>query len=159
MSPVIYGVQVYQERGVKDKERYRSEMEEYRERQKTGQIISNAVPIQQRRAMPEVAMVEADPKVEAEECISPQTLEDGSSSGETDSEEKTADKDSEMEASPGAGNGSESTNAAPGVSTEGDDFELRRRDGKVGDESEVQCSSLENVSEPMTKESIISEGH
>lgn len=42
-------MQVYQEKAAKDKERYRMEMERYRERLRTGQMmmISNAVPIQQ----------------------------------------------------------------------------------------------------------------
>ncbi|KAL8162867.1 hypothetical protein V2J09_014356 [Rumex salicifolius] len=39
---------VYQEKAVNDKERYRKEMEGYRERLRLGQVISNAVPIQQR---------------------------------------------------------------------------------------------------------------
>ncbi|KAK4482565.1 hypothetical protein RD792_009725 [Penstemon davidsonii] len=38
---------VYQEKALRDKERYKIEMEDYRERLKTGQIIRNAVPIQQ----------------------------------------------------------------------------------------------------------------
>ncbi|CAN6447868.1 unnamed protein product [Victoria cruziana] len=43
---------VYQERGVKDKERYRSEMEEYRERLKLASpVITDAQPIHQRPAM------------------------------------------------------------------------------------------------------------
>ncbi|KAF8402100.1 hypothetical protein HHK36_013052 [Tetracentron sinense] len=89
---------VYQEQGVKDKERYKSEMEVYRERLKTGQIISNAMPIQQRPFPPEV-MVEVYAKIETEE---------GNISGKSDSEgEKTAGEDSEMETSPVAGNAAE----------------------------------------------------
>ncbi|XP_031481475.1 high mobility group B protein 15 isoform X1 [Nymphaea colorata] len=43
---------VYQERGVKDKERYRSEMEEYRERLKLASpVITDAQPIHQRPAI------------------------------------------------------------------------------------------------------------
>ncbi|XP_042514660.1 high mobility group B protein 15-like isoform X2 [Macadamia integrifolia] len=127
---------VYQEKGFKDKERYRSEMEVYRERQRTG-IISDAVPIQQRYTVPDVAMVEAHPNMDAE-GDSLQTIESETNSGlSVSEEEKTAGKDSEVEKSLVAGNGSESTNAAPSVSTEGDDFELRKRDLKV-DENKVQ---------------------
>ncbi|XP_042489947.1 high mobility group B protein 15-like isoform X2 [Macadamia integrifolia] len=150
---------VYQEKGFKDKERYKSEMVVYRERQRTGTVISDAVPIQQRHAGPDVAMVEVDPIIEAEEGDSIQTIESDTSSGVSDSEEeKTADKDSEIEKSPLAGNGSESTNAAPGVSIEGDGFELRQRDQKE-DENKVQDLGLDGVSGPIKKESVASEGH
>ncbi|XP_043722485.1 high mobility group B protein 15-like isoform X2 [Telopea speciosissima] len=129
---------VYQEKGFKDKERYRSEMEVYRERQRTGSVISDAVPIQQRHVVPDVAMVEAHPNMNAEEGDSLQTIETDTSSGlSVSEEEKTAGKDSEVEKSPVAANGSESINVAPGVSTEGDDFELRKRDLNV-DENKVQ---------------------
>ncbi|XP_058093627.1 high mobility group B protein 15-like isoform X2 [Magnolia sinica] len=105
---------VYQEKGVKDKERYRSEMEEYKERLKTGPIIRNAVPIQQRPAVPEAVDVEL--KIEMEEEGFPETPGNDSSSEESDSEEgKLADKDSEVGASPEAG------------TAEGDGFELQRR--------------------------------
>ncbi|KAF8081156.1 hypothetical protein N665_0902s0010 [Sinapis alba] len=39
---------VYQGKAMEDKERYRIEMEEYREKLRTGQLISNAVPLQRR---------------------------------------------------------------------------------------------------------------
>ncbi|KAF5452130.1 hypothetical protein F2P56_027162 [Juglans regia] len=39
---------VYQEKAVRDKERYRAEMEDYRERLRSDQVISDAVPLQQR---------------------------------------------------------------------------------------------------------------
>ncbi|KAL0376918.1 UNVERIFIED_CONTAM: High mobility group B protein 15 [Sesamum calycinum] len=44
---------VYQEKALKDKERYKIEMEDYRERLRTGQIIRSAMPIQQRPPVPE----------------------------------------------------------------------------------------------------------
>ncbi|KAJ4955174.1 hypothetical protein NE237_011957 [Protea cynaroides] len=148
---------VYQEKGIKDKERYRSEMEIYRERQRTGTVISDAVPIQQRHAAPDVEMEEAHPNMDAEGGDSLQTIESDTSSGLSDSEEKTEDKDSEVEKSLVAGNGSEST-IAPGVSTEGDDFELRKRDLEE-DENMVQGSGLENVAGTVRKESVTSEGY
>ncbi|XP_043707467.1 high mobility group B protein 15-like isoform X2 [Telopea speciosissima] len=146
---------VYQEKGFKDKERYRSEMVVYRERQRTGGVISDAVPIQQRHAGPDVAVVEVDPNIDAEEGDSLQTIESDTSSGVSDSEEE---KTAEIEKSPVAGNGSESASAVPGVKTEGDDFELLNRDQKV-DENKVQGSGLDNVSGPIKEESVASEGH
>lgn len=55
--------QVYQDRAIKDKERYRVEMEDYRERLKASQaIISDAVPLQQRFPLEDVVMAELDSK-------------------------------------------------------------------------------------------------
>ncbi|CAB4261470.1 unnamed protein product [Prunus armeniaca] len=81
---------VYQEKAVKDKERYRIEMEDYRERLKAGQVISDAVPLQQR--FPEAntcntSMVESDAKIEeTEPRDSPQTPDESneSNSSKTD---------------------------------------------------------------------------
>lgn len=78
---------MYQEKAVKDKERYRIEMEDYRERLKAGQVISDAVPLQQR--FPEVnpSMVESDAKIEeTEPRDSPQTPDESneSNSSKTD---------------------------------------------------------------------------
>ncbi|OMO93030.1 hypothetical protein CCACVL1_06676 [Corchorus capsularis] len=103
---------IYQEKALKDKERYRIEMEDYRERQRTGQVISDAVPLQQRHPEPDVNMAEADMKLDENEGgDSPQTPENDSSSGASDSEDdKTAEKDFDMEESPIAGLGRESMN-------------------------------------------------
>ncbi|XXG78785.1 hypothetical protein AAC387_Pa08g2652 [Persea americana] len=87
---------VYQERGLKDKERYKSEMEEYRQRLKTGPIIRNAVPIQQRLAVPEV-MVNTEFKMEMEESGLPKTLGNESSSEESDSESDEMNPNGGME--------------------------------------------------------------
>ena len=105
-------VQVYQEKALKDKERYRIEMEDYRERLRTGQIITDVVPLQQRLPEPDVEMAEADMKLEETEGgDSPQTPENDSSSGGSDFEDdKTADKDLDMEGSPIAGVGGEPMN-------------------------------------------------
>ncbi|CAA7054078.1 unnamed protein product [Microthlaspi erraticum] len=68
---------VYQGKAMEDKERYRTEMEDYREKLRTGQLISNAVPLQQRLPEQNVDMVEAElPIEEAEE-----EDEEGDSSG------------------------------------------------------------------------------
>ncbi|XP_010274039.1 PREDICTED: high mobility group B protein 15-like isoform X2 [Nelumbo nucifera] len=111
---------VYQEQGIKDKERYRSEMEVYRERLRTGKTINNIVPIPHTCAVPKV-MMEEDVKTGAEEGNSFHTQESDSSSAEIDSEEeKSANKELEMEASPTEENVSESGTADPGTLAEDD---------------------------------------
>ncbi|RDX97866.1 High mobility group B protein 15, partial [Mucuna pruriens] len=54
---------VYQEKAVRDKERYRAEMEEYREKLKMGRVISDAVPLQQRLPEADAALVDVDVKM------------------------------------------------------------------------------------------------
>lgn len=91
-------MQVYQEKAVKDKERYRIEMEGYRERLRTGQVISDAVPLQQRFPEPDVSM--AAKMDETEGGDSPQTLDNESCSSKSDSEDdELAEKDSDAEES------------------------------------------------------------
>ncbi|CAN1144461.1 High mobility group B protein 15 [Linum perenne] len=51
---------VYQEKAMKDKERYRSEMEGYRERLRTGQSASEAAPLAQWQPVHDVGMAETD---------------------------------------------------------------------------------------------------
>lgn len=145
-------IQVYQEKAVKDKERYRVEMEDYRERLKMGQIISDAVPIQQRLPHADVDMVEAEAKTEMEGGESPQTPENESSSGKTDSDDddKTAEKEFDMETYPGVGVGVEGGECSNVVvvgmetSVEEETYESGKRVEKVGVESE---ESLENAME------------
>ena len=79
------------------------EMEDYRERLKMGQIISDAVPIQQRLPPVDEEMVEAEAeaKTEIEGGESPRTPENESTSGKTDSEDdKTGEKEFDMETYP-----------------------------------------------------------
>ncbi|GMI69967.1 ARID-HMG DNA-binding protein 15 [Hibiscus trionum] len=92
---------VYQDKALKDKERYRIEMEDYRERLRTGEVISDAVPLQQRFPEPDVEVTKEDMKFrETEGGDSPQTQEHDSSSGGSDSEDdKTKDKDLDREES------------------------------------------------------------
>ncbi|CAL5413792.1 unnamed protein product [Camellia sinensis] len=128
---------VYQDRAVKDKERYRTEMEDYRERLRTGQIISNAVPIQQRSPVPHLHILESSEKIVTEGGESPQTPENEISS-KSDSEDKSADKDSDdAETSPGVEFGAENMGMEDLVDKEG--FELhpnkKRAVNKAGDES------------------------
>ncbi|KAE9589292.1 putative transcription factor & chromatin remodeling ARID-HMG family [Lupinus albus] len=90
---------VYQEQAVKDKERYKAEMEGYRKNMSTGQVICDAVPLQQRLPEPDTDMV--DP-----EADSYQTPEE-SSSGESDHEAgRSMEKDFDMDASHGIGESS-----------------------------------------------------
>ncbi|CDY10051.1 BnaC08g44000D [Brassica napus] len=81
---------VYQGKAMEDKERYRTEMEDYRERLRTGQLISNAVPLQQRLPEQNVEIAEADLPIEEEE-----EDEEGDSSGV--SGESEPHSDAEME--------------------------------------------------------------
>ncbi|KAK1389783.1 High mobility group B protein 15 [Heracleum sosnowskyi] len=78
------GKVVYQEKAVKDKERYRIEMGNYREMLKTAQVISNVLPIQQQPLGIDINMIDADGKIEAEGGDSPQTPETELSSGNDD---------------------------------------------------------------------------
>jgi hypothetical protein len=74
-------------------------MEGYRERLRTGKVIIDAVPLQQWIPGKDSEMVEAS--VRTEETGGGSLQNDGSSS-ESDSEDddRTAEKDSDMEASP-----------------------------------------------------------
>ncbi|XP_010558855.1 PREDICTED: high mobility group B protein 15-like [Tarenaya hassleriana] len=78
---------VYQGKALEDKERYRAEMEDYREKLKTGQLISNAVPLQQRLSERDVEMAEADATVEEPEQEEEEEGDSSGCSGESDLEE------------------------------------------------------------------------
>ncbi|XP_008778105.1 high mobility group B protein 15-like isoform X2 [Phoenix dactylifera] len=145
---------VYQDRGLKDKERYRSEMEVYRERLKTGQVISDAVPIQQRPAEPEVAVGDAELKTEADEGGNTLANQNDSSTEGSESEDKKSDEDAEMETSPEAGGiATESTSLAD-PSNEGDEFELRRRNEvKLENENDLPSSREDAESKKFTESS------
>ncbi|KAL2530930.1 high mobility group B protein 15-like [Forsythia ovata] len=88
---------VYQEKALRDKERYRLEMEDYRERLRTGQIINNAAPIQQFSPMPDAGMIHLDKNVQIEGETSAQMAENETSSDKSNLErQEKADEDSEM---------------------------------------------------------------
>lgn len=133
---------VYQEKALKDKERYRIEMEGYRERQRTGQVISDAVPLQQRFPvpLPDVEMAEADRKLEETEAgDSPQTPENDSSSDGSDFEDDQAiDKDLDMEESPGG----ESMNVDLEISTQPVIEQLSKVEENIGN-NKVEKLSVE----------------
>ncbi|KAM3708524.1 hypothetical protein ACJW31_02G103000 [Castanea mollissima] len=141
---------VYQEKAVKDKERYRIEMEDYRERLRSGQVISDAVPLQQRLPGQDVNM-EADAKIEENEGEESHLTPDHESSSKSEFEDdKTAEKDSDIEASLEVGVGAESSNVGMETSAE-KDFELQKREddagddkAEVGDESEEILGNTES---------------
>ncbi|CAL5190933.1 unnamed protein product [Lathyrus oleraceus] len=70
---------VYQEKAIKDKERYKAEMEDYRDKLKTNIVIDDAVPLQQQFPEANSSLVDVDIKMHD----SFQTPEE-SSSGESD---------------------------------------------------------------------------
>ncbi|XP_057499636.1 high mobility group B protein 15-like [Actinidia eriantha] len=146
---------VYQDKAVKDKERYKTEMEDYKERLRTGQIISNAVPIQQRPLQSDATMVETGLKMEIDVGESFQTPENEFSSGNSgksdDSDDKTDDKELDMEIPLGVEVGSENVQNKNLVGEE--ILELEKREDKVGKGRE----SSDDIVVETEKESVPSE--
>lgn len=143
-------IQVYQEKALKDKERYRIEMEDYRERLKTGQVISDAIPLQQRLPGADVDMVEVDTKLDETGGDSPQTPDNESSSGVSDFEDdKTVEKDTEMEESPGVGLGTETSNVDLEISAQEPAFELPKAEENAKDKN------VENVSDDIVRNDMV----
>ncbi|XP_057426994.1 high mobility group B protein 15-like [Lotus japonicus] len=84
---------VYQEKAMKDKERYHAEMEDYHEKLKMDLVISDAVPLRQRFPEPDTDMLDADAKLDDAQADSLQTVEE-SSFGESDYEvDKAGERD------------------------------------------------------------------
>lgn len=72
---------------MKDKERYRVEMEAYRERLKAAQVVSDAVPLQQRYPEADASLAESETKFEETETgDSPETADESSESSSSISE-------------------------------------------------------------------------
>ncbi|KMT14857.1 hypothetical protein BVRB_3g065800 [Beta vulgaris subsp. vulgaris] len=84
---------VYQEKAKKDKERYQMEMEDYKERQKVNQVISDAIPIQQRFPDVDVEMMEVNAKKEGTERNAPETPDNESDSSKSEESEEDEDED------------------------------------------------------------------
>ncbi|KAJ7957713.1 High mobility group B protein [Quillaja saponaria] len=104
--------EVYQEKAFRDKERYKAEMEDYRKRQKIDHVISDAVPLQQRLPETDVAMVDADAKMDETdggEEDSTHTPENESSSSSGYEDDKSTEKDLVLDVSPEVGVGAESS--------------------------------------------------
>ncbi|PPS09145.1 hypothetical protein GOBAR_AA11497 [Gossypium barbadense] len=131
---------VYQEKALEDKERYRVEMEDYREKLRTGQVLGNALPLPQQVPEMDVGMAEADMKLdETEGGESPQTPENDSSSDGSDFEDdKTADKDLDIEESQFAGVVGD---VDADISVE-EAAELSKVDDNVGHNSQVEKFSI-----------------
>lgn len=143
-------IQVYQEKALKDKERYRIEMEDYRERLKTGQVISDAIPLQQRLPGADVDMVEVDTKLDETGGDSPQTPDNESSSGGSDFEDdKTMEKDTEMEESPRVGLGTETSNVDLEISAQEPAFELPKAEENAKDKN------VENFTDDIVRNDMV----
>ncbi|KAK4422124.1 High mobility group B protein 15 [Sesamum alatum] len=93
---------VYQEKALKDKERYKIEMEDYRERLRTGQIIRSAMPVQQGPPVPEANSTDLNSNLHfgGAATASAYTKENEMSSEKSDKsnleEYESADKDSDL---------------------------------------------------------------
>ncbi|PSS35689.1 High mobility group B protein [Actinidia chinensis var. chinensis] len=147
---------VYQDTAVKDKERYKTEMLDYKERLRTGQIISNAVPIQQRPLESDANVAETNLKMETEVGESFQTPENKISSANSgkndDLEDKTDDRYSDMEISRGVEVGAENVHDKNSVGEHV--LELEKTPDKVGEERETSGNVVVVETE---KESVPSE--
>ncbi|XP_026400888.1 high mobility group B protein 15-like isoform X2 [Papaver somniferum] len=132
---------VYQEKGLRDKERYKNEMEEYREKLK-GQLINTAaVPIQQQLGTGlDIEMEDADPKMDFEEGDSVQSQEHDSTTSESELEmqEMEVDKEPEKDALTSAYVAPKPVNVAA------DGFEPQKQIEKIEDAVYVHVPSLEN---------------
>ncbi|XP_062223342.1 high mobility group B protein 9-like [Phragmites australis] len=114
---------VYQERGVQDKERYRTQLAAYKEEMRTGQPISNAVPIQQRLPQAEVTIDEVDSKVnEGDMLLSNQ----GYSSSDHTGEKAVEDEDHNTDTSPEMSMETTDSPGQPDPTADRDRFELLR---------------------------------
>lgn len=92
---------------MKDKERYKTEMESYREKLKMDQVISDAMPLQQRLPEADTDMLNADMKFDEAEADSLQTPEESSSVGSEYEDDKGTEKDYSVDAFPVIGVGAE----------------------------------------------------
>ncbi|KAG0489303.1 hypothetical protein HPP92_008114 [Vanilla planifolia] len=133
---------VYQERGLKDKQRYQTEMAVYKER-RAGMIISNAMPIQQRPLGLGIGNVSGHTKMEVEEGGSPfSNHEESGSEDGTDIDEEKSDEESELHTSTEAGEAAvQSSNIELHLSGEGEAFKMHStKEAGTGDELEIPVS-------------------
>lgn len=96
---VVMDFQVYQEKAVKDKERYRREMEHYREGFSRGQVLTNALPVQQHYYMVDTSMMGVENNGGNSHQVQDPNSEfsDGDNDSSFEDEEKTTGKDSNLE--------------------------------------------------------------
>ncbi|PON31538.1 ARID DNA-binding domain containing protein [Parasponia andersonii] len=138
---------VYQEKADKDKLRYRIEMEGYRERLRTGQVISDAVPLQQRFPEPDISMAETDAKIDETEGGDSLTLDNESSSSKSDSEDDaTPEKDSDAEESQEVVMGAHSSIIGMENAAAEDGSELKNQpEENVGDEGVEKAGEVRDL--------------
>ncbi|WOH13524.1 hypothetical protein DCAR_0833034 [Daucus carota subsp. sativus] len=167
------GKAVYQEKAVRDKERYRIEMDDYRERLRTGQVVSDVLPIQQQAPEIDINMIDGDENIENECGDSPQTPENESSSGKSDKsnlvDNMTADRDRDFGKSLGLEIGAQ--NVGMGALVDEKALELQKkvvengREGeeffKADDQMDLQKNSAPNMeteSEKLTQSETVAIG-
>lgn len=135
---IFIDIQVYQEKAIKDKERYKAEMEAYCLKLKMSNVNNDAMPLQQRLPELDNVLVDVDIKLDENEVGSPQTPEDMSSSDGSDNEDDEGmDNDINMDASAGKGVGAEVTSLGSEKSSKKGDYEPFRRcegEGGAGDQ-------------------------
>ncbi|CAN6244299.1 unnamed protein product [Urochloa humidicola] len=124
---------VYQERGVQDKERYRTQLAAYKEEQRTGQPISNAVPIQQRLPQTEVTIDEVDSKVSEGDILLSNQGYSSSDESEHSGLKTVEDEELNTDTSPEMSMETTGSPGHPDPSADGDRFELRRRENPKAD--------------------------
>ncbi|CAN6251520.1 unnamed protein product [Urochloa humidicola] len=127
---------VYQERGVQDKERYRTQLAAYKEEQRTGQPISNAVPIQQRLPQTEVTIDEVDTKVSEGDMLLSNQGYSSSDESEHSGLKTVEDEELNTDTSPEMSMETTGSPGHPDPSADGDRFELRRRENPKADEKQ-----------------------
>lgn len=132
---------MYQERGVQDKERYQTQLAAYREEMRTGQhisnsvpIISNAVPIQQRFPQAEVTIDEVDSKVSKGDMLLSNQGYNSSDESDDSGGKLVEDDEFKTETSPEPSMETTDSPGQRGPSADGDQFELRRRENPKDNE-------------------------
>ncbi|KAL9240113.1 hypothetical protein vseg_014370 [Gypsophila vaccaria] len=124
---------VYQEKAVQDKERYRIEMEDYRERLRgDNEVISDAVPLRQRFPCFNVGTVEMDVKDGSQRTFSgTPEIDSDLSKSETEDDESLSETEMSLPAGEESGNVGASENSAD----VGGDFQIVQEDDKQLEES------------------------
>ncbi|KAF8765541.1 hypothetical protein HU200_008452 [Digitaria exilis] len=127
---------VYQERGVQDKERYQTQLAAYKEELRTGQPISNAVPIKQRLPQTEVTIDEVDSKVSEGDILLSNQGYSSSDESEHSGEKTVEDEELNTDTSPEMSMETTGSPGHPDPAADGDRFELRRRENSKADEKQ-----------------------
>lgn len=147
-------------------------MDDYRERLRTGQVVSDVLPIQQQAPEIDINMIDGDENIENECGDSPQTPENESSSGKSDKsnlvDNMTADRDRDFGKSLGLEIGVQ--NVGMGALVDEKALELQKvaengREGedflKADDQMELQKNSAPNMeteSEKLTQSETVAIG-